>query len=286
MSDQPSSSSARSGNPVVRGGRWLKPVVTHRYFWLGLLAVVGSLLGLYLMMNYVVMPIYTRQGAVVTVPEVRELSYEQAHNLVEDRDLKPERRDQPFNPSLPRDAVVDQNPQPNASVKPGRRIYLYVNSGARRLVTVPDVLNATEMNAKSTLAKAGIEDVEVRRDENRSPNAGTVTRQNPSAGETVGAESRLTVWVSPGLGDEEVTVPDVRGRAPVDARSALAEAGLWVDPARAIGGTITRQEPEPGEEVRQGTEVRIYSDPLNEQRSPAEGESADEGESLRASDDT
>lgn len=270
---------------MVRGSRWLRPVVTHRYFWLGLLVVVSSLLGLYAMMNYVVMPVYTRQGAAVTVPEVRELSFEQASNIVEDRDLKPERRDQPFNPSIPRDAVVDQNPQPNASVKPGRRVYLYVNSGARRLVTVPEVLNETEMNAKATLAKAGIEDVEVRRDELHSPNAGTVTRQNPSAGETVGAESRLTVWVSPGLGDEEVTVPDVRGRAPVDARQTLKEAGLWVDPARAVGGTITRQEPEVGEEVREGTEVRIYSDPLNEQAPPsdADGEARGEGESLRAS---
>jgi beta-lactam-binding protein with PASTA domain len=257
---------------VARRSQGFKPVLTHRYFWLGLLVVVGSLLGLYLVMNHVVMPVYTRQGAAVTVPEVRELSFEQASNIVEDRDLRPERRDQPFNPSLPRDAVVDQNPQPNASVKPGRRVYLYVNSGARQLVTVPDVLNQTEMNAKATLAKVGIEDVEVRRDENRSPNAGTVTRQNPSAGETVGAESRLTVWVSPGLGDETVTVPDVRGRAPVDARNALLEAELWVDPTRSVGGTITRQEPEAGEEVREGTEVRIYSEPLDETLPPIDGE--------------
>jgi hypothetical protein len=88
----------------------------------------------------------------------------------------------------------------------------------------------------------------------------------------VGAESRLTIWVSPGLGDEEVTVPDVRGRAPVDARNALSEAKLWVDPTRSVGGTITRQEPEAGEEVREGTEVRIYSEPLDETLPPTDGD--------------
>lgn len=248
----------------------MKPVVTHRYFWLGLLGLIGAVVGFYLVMNYVVMPIYTRQGAAVTVPEVRELPFEQASNLIEDRDLRPERRDQPFNPSLPRDAVVDQNPQPNASVKPGRRIYLYVNSGARQLVTVPDVLTQTEMNAKSSLSQLGLTNVEVRRDENPSPNAGTVTRQNPDPGQTVGAESRITLWVSKGLGSERVTIPDVRGLAPVDARRELTEAGLWVDPTRSVGGTITRQEPETGEEVRKGTEVRIYSEPLDEQPSPLE----------------
>ena len=206
------------------------------------------------------------------MPEVRELSFEQARDMLEDRDLQPERRDQPFNPSLPRDAVVDQNPRPNASVKPGRRIYLYVNSGARRIVTVPDVRNETQMNAEATLARVGLTSVEVRQDEHPSPNKGTVTRQSPEPGRTAGAESRVTLWVSPGLGDETVTVPDVRGLAPVDARQTLTEEGLWVDPARSVGGTITRQEPEAGDEVREGTEVRIYSEPIDSDTARFEGE--------------
>ena len=247
---------------LVRAARWTRPVVKHRYFWLGLLALVGALLGLYLVMNHVVMPMYTRQGVSVMVPEVRELSFEQARDLIEERDLQPERRDQPFNPSLPRDAVVDQNPQPRASVKPGRRVYLYVNSGARRIVTVPDVRNETQLNAESTLRSVGLTSVEVRQDKNPSPNKGTVTRQSPEPGATLGAESRVTLWVSPGLGNETVTVPDVRGLAPVDARRALTDAELWVDPTRSVGGSVTRQEPEADSEVREGTEVRIYADAL------------------------
>ena len=75
----------------------------------------------------------------------------------------------------------------------------------------------------------------------------------------------MTLWVSPGLGSESVAVPDVRGLAPVDARRELASAGLWVDPTRSIGGTVTRQEPVAGNEARQGTEVRIYSEPLEDE---------------------
>lgn len=272
MPPQPSSFGARLKARFTRSARWLRPVVTHRYLWLGLLALVGALVGLYLVMNHVVMPAYTRQGVTVTVPEVRELPFEQARAMIEDRDLQPERRDQPFNPSLPRDVVVDQNPQPNTSVKPGRRIYLYVNSGARRIVTVPDVRNETQMNAEATLARVGLTSVEVRQDEAPSPNEGTVTKQSPDPGQTTGAESRVTLWVSPGLGDETVMVPDVRGLAPVDARRALTETGLWVDPTRSVGGTITRQEPDAGDEVREGTEVRIYSEPIGGDAPPLEGE--------------
>ena len=249
---------------AAESGRWFKPVVTHRYFWLGLLALAGVLAGLFLLMNYVVMPVYTRQGVAVTVPEVRELPFEQASDLIEDRDLRPERREQPFNPSLPRDVVIDQNPPPSASVKPGRRIYLYVNSGVQRVVTVPDVLTLSQNLARAELAEAGLTEIRVEEDESYSPYAGTVTRQDPEPGETIKAEATVTLWVSPGLGEDLVAVPDVRGLAPVDARGDLTESGLWVDPTRSVGGTVTRQEPEAGDEVRRGTEVRIYSDPIEE----------------------
>ncbi len=256
-------------------GRWLRPVLTHRAFWFGLLALAGAFVGLFLLMNYVVMPVYTRQGAAVTVPEVRQLPFEQAHDLVEDRDLRPERREQPFNPSLPRDVVVDQNPAPNASVKPGRRIYLYVNSGVQRMVTVPDVLTLSQNLARAELAEAGLTEIGVEEDATYSPYEGTVTRQEPEPGESVKAEATVTLWVSPGLGEGEVEIPDVRGLAPVDARRELTEAGLWVDPTRSLGGTVTRQEPASGGEARRGTEVRIYSDPLDEIE-PAEPEPLEE----------
>ena len=255
---------SRLQDRTKHGLRWLKPVVTGRTFWLGLLAIVGALIGFYLVMNYVVLPAYTRQGVEARVPEVRELPFEQASDVIEGRGLRAERRDQPYNPSIPRGAVVDQNPAPNASVKPGRRVYLYVNSGPQQMVTVPDVLTLSRNLATSRLGEVGLADVEVREDSVRSPYENTVTRQRPEPGEVVATRVKATLWVSPGLGEEEVTVPDVRGLAPVDARRELVGEGLWVDPTRSIGGTVTRQEPAPGDEVRQGTEVRIYSEPLEE----------------------
>lgn len=255
---------SRLQDRTKHGLRWLRPVVTGPTLWLGLLAIVGGMIGLYLVMNHVVMPLYTRQGVEARVPEVRELPFEQASDIIEGRGLRAERRDQPYNPGIQRGAVVDQNPSPNALVKPGRRVYLYVNSGPQQMVTVPDVLTLSRNLATSRLGELGLADVEVREDSVRSPYENTVTRQRPEPGEVVATRAKVTLWVSPGLGDEEVTVPDVRGLAPVDARRELVSQGLWVDPTRSIGGTVTRQEPAPGGEVRQGTEVRIYSEPLEE----------------------
>lgn len=256
--------------------RWLGPVVRSAPFWLGLVGVLVGLFALYLFVNNVAMPLYTRQGAAITVPEVREMPYEQAVRFLEGRDLRPERRDQPFNPSVPRDQVLDQNPAPNATVKPGRRIYLYVNSGVERMVQVPEVRTQSESLARSQLRELGFTDITTRRDDRFSPYPGTVTRQQPESGTRVRTGEQITLWVSPGLGPEEVEVPDVRGQSAEGAMRTLEGAGLWVDPTRPVTGTITRQEPGPGSTVRQGAEVRLSSAPIEEDSPPYEDEVLDD----------
>ena len=81
--------------------------------------------------------VFTRHGAEVRVPEVRQLSAEDAEDELESAGLRAEQREQPFNPNLPADIVVDQTPLPGSAVKPGRRIYYYVNARPREMVRVP-----------------------------------------------------------------------------------------------------------------------------------------------------
>lgn len=242
--------------------QWTKPVLRTPVFWLGLGGVLLAAVGLYLLVNSVIMPIYTRQGAAITVPEVREMPYERAAQILREHRLRPERRDQPFNPAAVQGAVLDQNPAPNASVKPGRRIYLYVNSGTERSVTMPEVRTLTESLARSQLAELGLRQVEIRRDDRPSPFRGTVTRQQPEAGNVLRTSEAVTLWVSPGLGEGTVEVPDVRGLAFEAAAEALQAANLWIDPTREVSGTVTRQEPVAGAEVRAGTEIRLSSAPI------------------------
>lgn len=246
-------------------GRWIKSAARTRTLWLGLLVVVSGVVGLYFVVNSVLMPLYTRQNVEVTVPEVRELTFEEAARLIEGRRLRPERRDQPFNPAFSRDVVLDQNPGPNASVKPGRRIYLYVNSGTERTVAMPELRTLTEGVARAELSDLGVTEVVVRSDETPSPFSGTVTRQNPDAGVMIRTSESVTLWLSPGPGDAVVSVPDVRGMAYEAAVAALSDAGLWVDPTRSVSGTITRQEPSAGVDTRIGSEVRLSSVPIEEE---------------------
>lgn len=233
-----------------------------RTFWLGFAGMLVGLLVLLLLFNSILMPGYTRQNASTTVPELRELSYDDAVRLASQHRLRPQRRDQPYNPAFERDAVVDQNPAPNSHVKPGRRIYLYVNTGVERSVAVPNVLTLSESRARTSLRQLGFSEVTIQNETRPSPNAGTVTRQVPEAGTIAPLSEPITLYISIGPGDESVEIPDVRGLSADAAVAELEGVGLWVNPTQVIDGTITRQTPAPGSRAREGSEVRLYSEPL------------------------
>ena len=92
----------------------------------------------YVAVNYFIMPTYTRHGVSTPVPDVMTLSYPEASSLIDRAGLVPEelllRK-----PNLPRNVVIDQNPKAGWPVKPGRRIYLTVNSGDTTTVVIPQV---------------------------------------------------------------------------------------------------------------------------------------------------
>src|SRR5690606_9609363 len=106
-------------------------------------------------------------------------------------------------------------------------IYYYVNASPREMVAVPDVAGMSEGVAKAELQEAELLVGDVRIDTVFTPFEGTVTRQTPPGGSAVPQGTRVTLWLSPGLGREQVRVPDVTGLAPAEAREVLREAGLW-----------------------------------------------------------
>ena len=252
-----------SGSGLGGRWRWLAPVLKSRYFWLGLVALAGSFVAFLFLFNFALMPLWTRHGAVVEVPEVRELSADEAERALRRAGLRAERREQPFNPNLTPDVVVDQNPLPNARVKPGRPVYFYVNASPRELVRVPDVRSRSELNARRALEEAGLVLGDVALDTLHTPNdlKNTVTRQTPQAGHAVPRGTRVTLWLSPGLGNRRVVVPDVAGLTMTQAQYTLRRAGLWPDPPGARSDTVRWTEPAAGTRLREGSAVRLRLTP-------------------------
>lgn len=242
-------------------------LLRNRFFWLGLGGLALVLVVVALFFNGLLLPNYTRHGVSVTVPDVTRMSFEEAEAVLAAADLRVERREQRYNANFPRDVVIEQLPAQNATVKPGRRIFLTVNSGTVPMVVVPNVSDLSLRDAQLRVRSVGLQVGETRPDTIPSPYRNTVTRQQPAAGDSLREGASVTLWYSTGLGEETVVIPDVTGMTVAQAQAVLLEQKLRsVIVARGEDEdlpvderTVTAQGPEAGTQVREGAEIRLFT---------------------------
>lgn len=237
-----------------------RSILLDRALWTGLFGILVGLVVGVLLFNYAVMPIWTRHDALVAVPSVREMTSGEAERTLVLSGLEGEMREQPFNPNLQADLVVDQSPAADTQVKPGRRIYYYINASPKELVAMPDVVTLSEGAARPQIEDVGLTVGRVELDSVRTPYENTVTRQLPAPGRRIPKGTRVQLWLSRGVDNSrQVTVPDVLGMTPAAARLAIRQAGLYVNSPRATGDEVTAQDPSRGTKANPGEEVTIQA---------------------------
>ena len=156
--------------------------------------------------------------------------------------------------------VLRQDPGAGGEVDEGSEVVLEVSTGPEQ-VAVPDVVGATEDEARFTLTAAGLTvgDVVEQQDEARE---GTVLSQTPQADEQVDSGSTVSLVVS--SGPPPVVVPDVRGMTEGAAIEALSRAGLDPEsggprPDEVVPpGQVVDTDPDPGRSVRRDSRVVYF----------------------------
>jgi eukaryotic-like serine/threonine-protein kinase len=157
--------------------------------------------------------------------------------------------------------VANTNPLPGARIAEHGTVVLFP-SGGPQSVTVPNIVNLTDANARTILGKMGLslQVSQVIPNVNIAPQ--TVMDQEPNGGAT--AMPGSVVVVEESGGPNSVTVPDVVGQTVTDARNALSAAGLTVGAVTQVAdatttpGTIVSENPAAGAQVGQGSPVDLY----------------------------
>jgi eukaryotic-like serine/threonine-protein kinase len=249
-------------NQFRRAGQYIKESVSNPYLWTGVAGLLGAGLLIYIVINFILMPGYTRHGDFVVVPDVRNYVRVDAERSLEQRGLRVEVVPQRYSANTPRDAVVDQSPSAGSQVKPGRRVYVTVNTGDQAMIRVPRLEDLSLREATGRLSALGLRAGDVRPDTIPSPYANTITRQDPVAGDSLPQGGSVRLWYSTGLGSDFVSMPDVTGMTLGEAEAALLEHRLRFV---VIGGDpddrdayVERQSREPGTRVREGFEIRLF----------------------------
>lgn len=256
----------QAGSVFKRMWNGIISLITNKYFSIGLLLMVLLVGAGYFIFDRVLMPSYARFNVSVTVPKVTDLPIEDAEVLLQSQDLQVQVEPGRYNPKIPRNVVVDQNPKADMFVKPGRRVYLTINTGATPEVTVPSLEGISLTQAQNLLFAAGLnaERSDIRPDSIPHPDPNLVTRQYPSAGSIVEEGSRVRLWYSTGLGNKYVTVPSVKGMTAREAQQYLLSMKLRSlvlgasDYPDRLNLTVYSQSKDEGTRLKEGYEIRLF----------------------------
>jgi beta-lactam-binding protein with PASTA domain len=158
-------------------------------------------------------------------------------------------------------------------------VYLTVNAGEVPSVMVPDLNGLSVRQAKNRITSLQLQVGAVQADPIPAPYPNTITKQEPTPGDSLKQGEPVDLWYSTGRGTEEVTVPRVVGQTVAAARDQLLNQKLRFvmvsegDATTEDEGTegasssepnlnalyVQRQEPSSGATVRAGREIRLIT---------------------------
>ncbi len=99
---------------------------------------------------------FTKHGESVKVPNVTGMSSEKAGLILDNEDLEMVIIDSVYREDLKPMTVVEQDPLPDMNVKPGRMIYLIINTGIKPKVKMPSLKNGSANLAIVLLQNSGL----------------------------------------------------------------------------------------------------------------------------------
>lgn len=207
--------------------------------------------------SFLAMAIGTRHSARRTVPDFVGLKLIDAKYYAGRRDLEIIINDSLHVSTYPGGVVLDQLPKGGVVVKPGRKVYVTINSVRQRMVDVPYVAGRSLRQAKNMLEAAGLTIDYLEYAEDMATNyvlaefvgAEEVLQDSLVVRAEMGSGVVLRVGVAP---NEVAVVPQVLGRTLYEAKSRLWESGLNI-------GEIEFEEDTP---VLERNRAKVYQQSL------------------------
>lgn len=231
------------------------------------LAVLGVLA--YILVFFVFLPSYTRHGEALLVPDVFELSLENAQEALELDGLRYEVRDSAYYPDLAPLTVVSQYPVALSRVKPNRKVYLIVNKQNAPMVKLPDIKELSLYQAKARLEswKLGVGTViRIPAIEENVVLGVRIDGKPIQAGTEIAQGSKIDLEVGAGFGRVSlISVPDLEGMTYDMAVNRIRGRRLNIgsiiyNPGapEEEWGSIYNQRPRAGDSIRIGKPVDLF----------------------------
>lgn len=197
------------------------------------LVKIAGILLLLAIVAHILMLLGTRHGSHRTVPDFAGVNITDAEHIARKHGLTLQVNDSLYVPAYEGGVILDQLPEAGVEVKPGRTIYITINSFREKMVPVPYVAGRSLRQAKNMLEIAGLEIDELIY---RADMATNYVLEEYCKGRPVSASTRMqtemgsgvTLYVGVEGGYASTVVPQLVGTPLKEAKSRLWELGLNV----------------------------------------------------------
>lgn len=227
--------------------------------WLVAFAAAAFGTGLFVF-NNLVMPRLIHSRGVVRVPDLANLTYEQAEKQLSALGLQASRAGERFDPSVPGGFVVSQDPAPDTPVRGRRRVSIVVSLG-EEFSSVPELFGESLRGARLLIERAGLAVGPVTRAPSEAVGEGLVAGSDPPAESVLPRNTPVALLVSTGPGAEESVMPELLGREIGSVSRQLEALGyrVLVPPAGATFGTIVYQDPPAGSRITRDAQIVLQA---------------------------
>jgi eukaryotic-like serine/threonine-protein kinase len=174
--------------PILRSEKTRKTLFIAGAFLSGCIFVI-------VLMDSIVMPIYLRSGMEIRVPNLKNMTLDEAQKITLQSHLGIVNEAEDYHDSVAVNTIAYQIPLPDAVVKPGRRIHVVISKGPRPLV-MPDVVGKSPRDADLLIREAGLPISSKRyRTSDKFP-SGIVIDQSPKPGKDIGNKPGVILYIS------------------------------------------------------------------------------------------
>jgi len=208
--------------------------------------------------NGLVMPQLIHGRGEVRVPDLANLSVEQAEQSLRQLGLRLSRSGERFDPAVPRGLVLQQDPPAQTAVRSGRRVLVVVSLG-EEFSSVPQLFGVSLRGARVLIERTGLTVGGLTRAPSTDVGEGLVVATDPPAESVLPRGAPVGLLVSSGSAGESFVMPELLGRDLVAVRRQLEALGFRVLSPEGTGarGMIIVQQPAPGLCVDRGTVVTL-----------------------------
>ena len=222
-------------------------------------SILAFAVGLFVF-NGLVAPRLIHGNAEIRVPDLANLTLDQAERTLRPTGLVLSRAGERFDPSVPRGFILSQDPPPDVPVRGRRRVMVVVSLG-EEFSSVPALFGESVRGAQLLIDRAGLRSGGVTRAPFEDVGEGLVVGSDPPAEAVMPRESPVALLVSTGPGTDYYVMPELAGREISRARHQLETFGFRVltPPAAPNVGPIVFQQPAAGSRITRDVTIVLQA---------------------------